>query len=62
MTTTMTLISDYETGTCTGHVHPHNGYYAGDFAHLSTTRTRAVVRTRSTAAHHTLQRLTLPRR
>ena len=21
-----------ESGTCTGHLHPHNGYYAGDFS------------------------------
>jgi hypothetical protein len=22
-----------ESGTCTGSLHPHNGYYAGDFTH-----------------------------
>ena len=25
------LISEEETGTYSGPVHPHNGYYAGDF-------------------------------
>ena len=29
--TITTTMSEYETGTYTGHVHPHNGYYAGDF-------------------------------
>lgn len=26
------LIIEEESGTCTGWVHPHNGYYAGDFS------------------------------
>ncbi len=26
------LIIEEETGTCRGSVHPHNGYYAGDFS------------------------------
>jgi hypothetical protein len=25
------LVIEEERGTCTGHVHPHNGYFAGDF-------------------------------
>ncbi len=25
------LIIEWETGTCTGWLHPRNGYYAGDF-------------------------------
>jgi hypothetical protein len=28
----MTLLSEEEHGTCSGRVHPHNGYYAGDFS------------------------------
>jgi hypothetical protein len=27
-----TIFVEVETGTCSGHVHPHNGYYAGDFS------------------------------
>ncbi|MGH3361585.1 MAG: hypothetical protein ACRDOM_03925 [Nocardioides sp.] len=27
-----TIFVEVETGTCTGRVHPHNGYYAGDFS------------------------------
>lgn len=26
------IISEEESGTYTGHLHPHNGYYAGDFS------------------------------
>ena len=26
-----TIFTEVETGTCSGRVHPHNGYYAGDF-------------------------------
>jgi hypothetical protein len=26
------LVVEEERGTCTGYVHPHNGYYAGDFS------------------------------
>jgi hypothetical protein len=26
-----TIFVEVETGTCSGQVHPHNGYYAGDF-------------------------------
>ena len=26
------LVIEEERGTCTGYVHPHNGYYAGDFS------------------------------
>ncbi len=25
------LVIEEESGTCTGRMHPHNGYYAGDF-------------------------------
>ena len=32
-----TLIVEYESGTCTGFVHPHNGYWAGDFSAVSPT-------------------------
>lgn len=27
-----TIFAEVETGTCSGQVHPHNGYYAGDFS------------------------------
>jgi hypothetical protein len=27
-----TIFTEMETGTCSGRVHPHNGYYAGDFS------------------------------
>ena len=30
MAATRTIVE--ESGTCTGFVHPHNGYYAGDFS------------------------------
>lgn len=65
MTTTylMTTIGEYESGTLTGHVHPHNGYYAGDFGPRSTcSTTRSAAKSRGTAAHHTLARASLPRR
>ena len=26
------LVIEEERGTCSGHVHPHNGYYAGNFS------------------------------
>ena len=26
-----TIFVEVESGTCSGRVHPHNGYYAGDF-------------------------------
>ena len=26
------LVIEEERGTCRGYVHPHNGYYAGDFS------------------------------
>lgn len=26
------LIIEEEAGVCTGRIHPHNGYYAGDFS------------------------------
>jgi hypothetical protein len=26
------LVTEEESGTCRGWVHPHNGYYAGDFS------------------------------
>lgn len=29
---TGSLIVEVETGTWTGSIHPHNGYYAGDFS------------------------------
>ena len=27
-----TIFVEVESGTCSGRVHPHNGYYAGDFS------------------------------
>ena len=27
-----TIFIEMEAGTCSGRVHPHNGYYAGDFS------------------------------
>jgi hypothetical protein len=27
-----TIFTEVESGTCSGRVHPHNGYYAGDFS------------------------------
>ena len=27
-----TIFVEVESGTCSGQVHPHNGYYAGDFS------------------------------
>ena len=27
-----TIFVEMESGTCSGRVHPHNGYYAGDFS------------------------------
>ena len=31
------LVIEEECGTCTGYVHPHNGYYAGDFSFRAST-------------------------
>ena len=31
------LVIEEESGTCTGYVHPHNGYYAGDFSRVTAT-------------------------
>ena len=31
-TMTRSPVIEDESGTCRGHVHPHNGYYAGDFS------------------------------
>jgi hypothetical protein len=62
--TITTTMSEYETGTYTGHVHPHNGYYAGDFGPRGTcSMTRPASNARVTAAHKTLARVaSLPRR
>ena len=59
-----TTMSEYESGTYTGHVHPHNGYYAGDFGPRGTcSTTRSASKARVTAAHKTLARVpSLPRR
>ena len=27
-----TIFTEMESGACSGRVHPHNGYYAGDFS------------------------------
>ncbi len=42
-----TIFVEVESGTCSGRVHPHNGYYAGDF---STQRYDAPERRLSAAA------------
>ena len=65
-TTTMTsttVISESESGSYM-HVHPHNGYFAGDFGRRTAcSTTRPSARTRGTAAHQTLPRAAmLPRR
>jgi hypothetical protein len=59
-----TTMSEYESGTYTGRVHPHNGYYAGDFGPRGTcSTTRSASKARGTAAHRTLRRAaSLPRR
>ena len=59
-----TTMSEYESGTYTGHVHPHNGYYAGNFGPRATrSTTRSASKARVTAAHQTLARAaSLPRR
>jgi hypothetical protein len=31
------LVIEEESGTYTGHVHPHNGYYAGSFSRMPAT-------------------------
>ena len=41
------LVIEEERGTCSGHYHPHNGYYAGDF---STSGTSVVTASEPTAA------------
>jgi hypothetical protein len=33
------LVIEEESGTCTGYVHPHNGYYAGDFSLRTASKT-----------------------
>ena len=45
-----TLSIEEEHGTYVGHVHPHNGYYAGDFSHRDV-RTPMVLN-----AHHVASR------
>lgn len=60
--TSMTAVTEYETGTYTGHVHPHNGYYAGDFGAKRTCSMSRPTATRVTTAHHALTRASLPRR
>jgi len=59
-----TTMSEYESGTYTGRVHPHNGYYAGDFGPRGTCpTTRSASKARVTGAHKTLARVaSLPRR
>jgi hypothetical protein len=54
----MTILSEYEVGAFAGHKHPHNGYYAGDFG----SRNGRSTKTRTTSAHRTQPRVTLPRR
>lgn len=31
------LVIEEESGTYTGYLHPHNGYYAGDFSRMAAT-------------------------
>ena len=57
-----TTLSEYESGTYTGHVHPHNGYYAGNFGPRATrSTTRSASKARVTAAHKTLADIGLMR-
>jgi hypothetical protein len=61
--TSMTMISEYETGAFAGNGHPHNGYYAGDFGPRTICSSTRSTRTRTTSAHRTLARsVSLPRR
>jgi hypothetical protein len=56
--TAMTITSEYESGTCTGYLHPHNGYYAGDFGARTPALTfRPVTPTRVSPAHQTSARM-----
>ena len=43
------LVIEEESGTCRGWVHPHNGYYAGDF---SASRSATVETTLSASSRH----------
>ena len=43
------LVIEEESGTCSGWVHPHNGYYAGDF---SAGRSATVESTLSASPRH----------
>lgn len=38
------MFFEQESGTSTGRIHPHNGYYAGDFSAPRATRRPAVLR------------------
>ena len=61
----MERIIEEESGTYTPRrVHPHNGYYAGDFGPRGTCpTTRSASKARVTGAHKTLARVaSLPRR
>jgi hypothetical protein len=42
------LVIEEEAGTCSGFVHPHNGYYAGDFHRAEPTPVLAAVFVRFT--------------
>jgi len=39
------LVIEEESGTCSGFVHPHNGYYAGDFHRVDAAPVTAAVLT-----------------
>ena len=54
--TTMTILSEDESGAFAGHGHPHNGYYAGDFGHRNGRSSTRSMKTRTVA------RVILPRR
>lgn len=45
--TGFTIVSEEETGTYTGRLHPHNGYHAGDFGPDGTGAPAAAPRYRS---------------
>ena len=47
------LIVEEESGTCRGWIHPHNGYYAGDFSGSA----RATVETASSSSPSRLYRV-----
>lgn len=55
------LVIEEERGTCAGHVHAHNGYFAGDFSRRPTTRRTPAVAARRIAVPAGLRVTTSPR-